>query len=131
MNKVQLELKGKRGRLISKHLRLAEFECKCSHPECSVTYIDYRVGVCFENLRALLGNKPLYITSGYRCIRHNHDLREKYGTSELSQHMLGRALDIAIPPGVEYSEMVEKANQSGFTFVYAKKDKGFVHCDIR
>ena len=56
-------------------------------------YLTYLIGVCerAEALRASVG-KPLRVTSGWRSREHNAEV----GGAPTSQHLYGRALDLAV-----------------------------------
>lgn len=49
----------------------------------------------FETIRAACGGLPLRVLSGYRTPEHNR----RVGGARASQHVEGRALDLAPPPG--------------------------------
>ncbi len=79
---------------LSAHLTLGEVADKHtgSTPICGISR---RTVECFEKIRSALGGKSLTITSGYRTPETN----KAVGGAPESTHMLGRALDIIIPPG--------------------------------
>ena len=112
---------------VSEHLSLKEFDCHCNNPFCRHTLVNYRVGVIFESLRELCGNKPIRVNSAFRCSEHNFSV----GGVHLSKHLLGEALDLAPPADVSLDDFKLLAKQAGFTFVYINKDKNFMHVDIR
>ncbi|MDR1515568.1 MAG: peptidase M15 [Synergistaceae bacterium] len=74
---------------ISPHFKLSEFECRC----CRRVMLSSRLVPMLEELRGVLG-RPLVITSGYRCDRHNAAV----GGSKRSLHLIGRAADILYRP---------------------------------
>ena len=74
---------------LSPHFTTAEFDCKCRHATCRVTYVDEALVLKLEEARAILGC-PIYINSGFRCTYHNQKIRGKPG----SQHLQGKAVDI-------------------------------------
>jgi hypothetical protein len=104
---------------VSKHFDSKEFACKC----CGRTKINIELIIALEKLRELVG-RPIIITSGYRCPKHNKEV----GGVEHSQHTLGNAVDIKVK-GVPPSEVAKLAKQCGFTWtkVYAT----WTHCDVR
>jgi hypothetical protein len=51
-----------------------------------------RLAAFLERIRVVLGNKPISITSGYRCKLVN----ESIGSKETSQHRYGCAADIRV-----------------------------------
>lgn len=66
--------------------KISEFECKCG---CGNSDVSEGLIVRLELLRRILG-RPIVITSGRRCVRHNGDV----GGSPVSRHMYGRACDV-------------------------------------
>lgn len=78
-----------------------------------------------ELLRRLLGF-PLPVTSGFRCEAHNREV----GGGDLSGHLDGRAVDIAIS-GERAVELVKAAFGFGFTGIgLQQRGEGrFVHLD--
>lgn len=82
----------------SAHLSWAELAC---HDEARTPYPeDWRVtravvlARTFEAVRALLGDQPIVILSGYRTREYNSKLE---GAALSSQHVQGRAVDISHP----------------------------------
>lgn len=111
---------------LSPNLGHHELHCKCSYNDCTFTQIHSTIIESFENLRMASGGKPLLTTSAYRCQRHNLDV----GGVPNSFHKRGLALDIAVPDHVELEEFVKMASGSGFTYILAYPDEGFIHCQI-
>jgi len=73
------------------HFKDDEFRCKhCG--KLPSGGIDKRLLVMLEQLRIRIGNKPIIITSGYRCPAHN----KAVGGATNSQHMYGKAADILV-----------------------------------
>jgi uncharacterized protein YcbK (DUF882 family) len=109
---------------LSKNFKLSEFRCKC----CGEVIVDPVLLNGLQELRDLLG-KPLIITSGYRCKKHNKDV----GGSPNSQHLLGKAADI-YAPAFEIHELGEIAKHvevfyNGGMGLYPKQR--FLHVDVR
>jgi zinc D-Ala-D-Ala carboxypeptidase len=74
-----------------KHFTKDEFRCKhCG--QLPKQGIDRRLVLMLETLRTQIGNKPIIITSGYRCPTHN----KATGGAGNSQHMYGKAVDILV-----------------------------------
>jgi zinc D-Ala-D-Ala carboxypeptidase len=69
-----------------KHFKIKEFACK----HCGEIKIDINLLVKLEELRRAIGNKPIIVTSGYRCPVHN----SRVGGAKNSQHKYGKAADI-------------------------------------
>lgn len=78
---------------ISTHFRLADFDCTCGgrYNACARIWTDRRLLVALEKYRARVGH-PISIVSGCRCAGRNAEVP---GAATYSQHMLGRAADIA------------------------------------
>lgn len=68
------------------YFKIGEFECKCG---CGNSDVSEGLVVRLELLRRVLG-RPIVVTSGRRCLRHNGDV----GGSPVSRHMYGRAADV-------------------------------------
>lgn len=75
--------------LIDSVLTLDEFKCRCKHPDCTRTLVLHSTIKSFERLRDRY-SKPIRITSGFRCQKHNLDV----GGSFNSYHKIGAAIDI-------------------------------------
>jgi uncharacterized protein YcbK (DUF882 family) len=72
---------------VSKNFKLKEFECKC----CKQVKLDERLLSALQAMRDEVG-KPIFINSGYRCIKHN----KAVGGTAKSRHLFGDAADIKI-----------------------------------
>lgn len=105
---------------LSKHFTSSEFSCH----HCGFTKVNFELIIKLEELRKLCGNRPIVITSGYRCSIHNKEV----GGVANSQHLYGNAVDIKIK-GLTPQQVAEKAKEVGFTFV--KIYPTFTHIDIR
>lgn len=69
-----------------KRFKVQEFACK----HCGKIKIDINLLLKLEELRRAIGNKPIVVTSGYRCPTHN----KAVGGAANSQHKYGKAADI-------------------------------------
>lgn len=80
-----------------------------------------------EGVRALLGGKPIRVTSGYRSAEVN----KAVGGSSTSDHMTGWACDFA-PPGVTPHEAGRVILASGLPFdqliLYPKRGHVHISC---
>lgn len=74
---------------LSENFHLREFDCKCE--SCTETIVNMVHIARLEQLRREI-NKPIKITSGFRCKDHNYNI----GGTKNSQHLLGNASDIAL-----------------------------------
>jgi uncharacterized protein YcbK (DUF882 family) len=86
------------------------------------TDMDPRLIGILSQLSSIYG-RTLQLVSGHRAPGAR-------GTSETSQHTLGRAADIRIP-GVSISELKKVAIKLGARGVGLYPEKGFVHVDVR
>jgi uncharacterized protein YcbK (DUF882 family) len=73
---------------LSAHFSRREFACKCS---CGFDTVDAQLLEALEAVRQFYG-LPVTVNSGCRCAAHN----QRVGGSPNSQHLLGRAADIAV-----------------------------------
>jgi hypothetical protein len=95
------------GKYISGHIMLSEYVCPC----CGATPYDTESPAhrelfeAYEDIRATL-NRPLRITSGFRCPKHNADI----GGEPLSIHLFGLALDIDAVDVGEVETLVTAVN---------------------
>jgi uncharacterized protein YcbK (DUF882 family) len=105
---------------LSPHFTAAEFRCK----HCGKLIVDPKLIVKLEELRHAIGDKPIIVTSGYRCPVHN----KAVGGVTNSQHMQGKAADIYVN-GMSSVDLARKARQVGFSFV--KVYRGWIHVDVR
>lgn len=109
---------------VTKHFSRNELKCKCGcdRMEIPQPFLDK-----LEDLRNAF-DKPMIITSGYRCPRHNADVSE---TGDAGPHTVG-AVDIAVS-GADAHKLLQLAFLVGFTGVGIKQ-KGpfaarFIHLD--
>jgi uncharacterized protein YcbK (DUF882 family) len=84
--------------------------------------MDPKLIAILSQLSTIYG-RTLQLISGHRAPHAN-------GTSETSQHTLGRAADIRIP-GVTIGELKKVAIKLGARGVGLYPEKGFVHVDVR
>lgn len=110
-----------------KHFDLSEFHCNCG--ECSLLPPDgmdpFLLVLCDE-IRERCGF-ALKVNSGYRCRKHN----TRIGGAEQSQHMFGKAADLAPLATSEarlktLREVIELLSPVGYG-----KYKTFCHVDNR
>ena len=106
---------------VSKYFRLSEFACPC----CNVVMLHPKLLAKLVELRKIL-ERPVYITSGYRCSKYNHQI----GGIANSYHRIGLAADIKVKDInlIELLEMCENIDFNGIGF-YEKKN--VLHLDVR
>lgn len=122
--------KGERFKL-GDYFQTNEFDCQCRYDDC----IEQRISIDLINRLNLIRNQaksPLYITSGFRCSKHQNDLRNQLGShtvvaSKLSQHELGNAADVS-PRLITISKLKGIIETFFDTIGLAKT---FLHVDIR
>ena len=77
---------------LTEHFSKYEFKCPCSECKHRKIHIDLNLVYRLEELRDLIGNKPINITSGVRCKAENI----RSGGDSNSPHVLGKAADIQV-----------------------------------
>ncbi len=104
----------------SSHFSKAEFKCQCGGRYCNgyPANVSSKLIDILEALRSYYG-KPITITSGLRCARHNANV----GGVSNSAHKYGRAADIYIPgicgTAAGRRQVVSKAYSLGAAYSYA------------
>ena len=87
----------------------------------------YTTAYKLEEVRKLLGDKPILISSGYRCI----DLNRLLGSKDTSQHVRGEAVDFIAPTFGTPREIVEKIKDSNIDYDQLILEFGrWVHCSF-
>ena len=103
---------------LSAHFDSHEFACPC----CGVAKVDPALVQLLERIREKYYPQGLRIVSGYRCKKHNDSTPN---AAKSSQHMLGKAADIA--PRMT----VEQARALGAHGVGSQQATGLVvHVDV-
>lgn len=109
-----------------KYFKEQEFACRC----CGQLPPSVR-----ENIRALVDNvldparqafgKPVYVNSGYRCVKHNAEV----GGVPNSQHLRGEAADITCSDNRRLAEIIEQNGRYDQMIRYLNKDGSicFIH----
>lgn len=112
---------------LTDNFNLSEFACKGASCGCTEVLHDPILSKTLQQIRDHFG-KPLYITSGYRCPKHN----EAVGGVSGSLHTKGMAADIVIT-GVKPEQIAKYAQQIGVRGIglYGPEDGNFVHLDTR
>ena len=118
---------------MSAHFSKKEFACKC----CGKFIPCPELVEKLEKFRTLCGNKPMTISNGTRCEKHNKEVggaQKKYDKngkliSQGSQHLYGKAADVQKIPGLTVDQMAKLAEQAGFNGI-GKYNWG-VHVDVR
>ena len=110
------------------HFKKSEFACKCG---CGFDEVDLNLVKLLEDIREHFGEKPLYISSGCRCAKHNKEV----GGVQGSRHVLGKASDIYIQ-GISTQDLLNYCKQlvavgkARYTYTNSSNMNGVVHIDI-
>lgn len=118
----------------SAHLSWLELRCHDGTEYPLAWRLDRAVvlSMTFEDVRDLLGGLPLVILSGYRTEAYNSTLE---GAASKSQHVQGRAVDIAHPRlrPVDVYLRIRQAQQRGELPLLGGLGlyRSFVHMDVR
>lgn len=107
---------------LSKNFDSSEFACKCG---CGYDTPNPELIRMLQVARDLYG-KPIRITSGCRCIKHNRNV----GGASNSAHLSGKAVDIATPTGESRYLIIESLMAAGFKRIGINFKQRFVHADI-
>ena len=97
-------------------------ECGCGFNDPSPLLMDM-----LDALREKVGG-PLQLTCVCRCQEHNDSI---IGSVPNSQHVQGKAADVAVPDGMTVDELAELAIEIGFDGIGRYYYQDFVHCDVR
>lgn len=112
---------------LSANFRSTEFDCHgvgC----CNETLVDMQLVEYLQKIRDHFG-KPIIISSGYRCERHNRSV----GGATASKHKAGMAADIMVTDvkPAEIAKYAESIGILGIGLYETNKDGFFVHIDTR
>lgn len=105
-----------------KNFKPEEFFCKCG---CDDVILSEVLIFALQDLRDEL-KIPLVISSGFRCKKHN----ENVGGKENSQHLNGKAVDIACTASTTRFKIIT-ANTVRNQFGALGFHKSFIHLDVR
>jgi uncharacterized protein YcbK (DUF882 family) len=110
------------------HFTPAEFACRGQNCCGNDNLIQPALVFKLDQLRGRL-NKPVMITSGYRCPIHNS--RVSPGTGETGPHTTGLAADIGVS-GRDAITVLRLALELGFTGIGVQQKGGdrFLHVDL-
>ena len=110
------------------HFKKSEFACKCG---CGFDSINHNVVALLEDIRSYFGDRPVIVTSGCRCAKHNSSV----GGAQGSRHVLGKASDIYID-GVDkwelknYCQSLVNQGRARYTYTGTAGMGNAVHIDI-
>jgi len=106
---------------IAEHFYLDEFQCPC----CKQVMLHSLLLQKVKGLRYKI-QKPVIITSGYRCPEYNL----KVGGVKNSYHLLGMAADVYVP-GINLVDLLKVAEEIDFSGIGFYPQRNFLHLDIR
>ncbi len=106
---------------VAKDFRLSEFACPC----CNLVMLHPKLLAKLVELRNTL-ERPIYITSGYRCSKYNSQIR---GIRN-SYHCIGLAADIKVKD-INLIELLEICENIDFNGIGFYEKKNFLHLDVR
>ena len=112
---------------LSSNFQSTEFDCHGDNC-CNKTLIDPKLVELLQTIREHY-NKPITITSAYRCPTHN----SKVSKAKNSYHTKGQAADFTVS-GVKPREVAQYAESIGIKGIglyETKSDGNFVHIDTR
>jgi len=106
---------------VAKYFKLSEFACPC----CNLVMLHPKLLAKLVELRNTL-EKPVYITSGYRCPKYNHQI----GGVVNSYHRIGLATDIKVKD-INLITLLEVCENIDFNGIGVYEKKNFLHLDVR
>jgi hypothetical protein len=119
---------------LSEHFNLDEFTASetavrkgiDNTPPPVVTEKLRMLAATLEQVRSLLGNNSIRISSGYRCLALNRAI----GSGDLSAHVLGYAVDFTCPGFGTPKEVANKIAESPIKFDQLIYEGTWVHLSI-
>ena len=107
--------------IIASYFNLSEFSCPC----CNRVMLHPKILIKLIGLRKIL-ERPVYITSGYRCSKYNHQI----GGVPNSYHCIGLAADIKVKD-INLITLLEICENIDFAGIGLYEKKNFLHLDVR
>lgn len=102
---------------MAKYFTAHEFDCPC----CGESKMDIKFVLKLDKARGE-ADTPFIITSGYRCVKHNLEVR-----STSKNHTSGHAVDIACKAGWQRFRILYGLIVAGFKRIGIRND--FIHVD--
>lgn len=121
--------KDEKKEFLGKFFNIKEFSCQCDYEDCIEQKISKELIEKLDKLREACGC-PLRITSGYRCGKHQNDLRNRgvnTVVAKKSSHEDGLAADV-VCHGRLYGEFLQLAD---LFFDNVGLGINFLHLDVR
>lgn len=114
---------------LSPYFSTKEFSCQCKNPECIEQRVSKELIKRLNSIRTEV-KKPMRVTSGFRCQRHQEEIR-KSGISTVvakkSTHELGHAADV-FADNTSLNDLMKISEKYFKSIGIAKK---FLHLDLR
>ena len=95
-------------------------------PPPAVTERLRMLAATLEQVRTLLGNNSIRISSGYRCL----ELNRAIGSGDLSAHVLGYAVDFTCPKFGTPKEVAKKIAESPIRFDQLIYEGTWIHLSV-
>lgn len=108
----------------SKNFKSSELACSC----CNSEQVQQWALDKLQTVRDAV-NRPLSITSAYRCSKHPVEAKKIESGKKPGTHNQGLAFDVYVSNGLERAEIVIAGLSSGATGIGV--DKNFIHLDWR
>lgn len=102
-------------------LSSGEYACNCNYEDCTHQLVSDKLLNKYAIVRKYYG-KPITITSGYRCQRHNKDS----SGIKRSYHKIGAAIDL----WAEDLKKLEEICKLYFDVVILYEQQNFIHCQL-
>jgi zinc D-Ala-D-Ala carboxypeptidase len=120
--------------MLSEHFNLNEFTASetatrkgiDNTPPAVVTERLRMLASTLEQVRSLLGNNSIRISSGYRCLALNRAI----GSGDLSAHVLGYAVDFTCPKFGTPKEVANKIAESPIKFDQLIYEGTWIHLSV-
>lgn len=107
---------------LNQYFKRKEFACKCG---CGTSTVDAELLNVVSDVREHFG-KPVVITSGHRCLKHNTAV----GGAKGSMHLTGKAADIKVV-GVDPADVHAYLVNKYPTKYGIGRYRNFTHIDVR
>ena len=120
--------------MLSEHFNLNEFTASetatrkgiDNTPPAVVTERLRMLAATLEQVRSLLGNNSIRISSGYRCLALNRAI----GSGDLSAHLLGYAVDFTCPKFGTPKEVANKIAESAIKLDQLIYEGTWIHLSV-
>jgi len=104
-----------------KFFKMDEFECRCG---CGRNEIDPGFVAILDKIRATYYDRPLVVTSGYRCPEWDKEIGGK------GNHPTGSAADLLVSKGADMYDFTQACFAMSIPRIILYRDKPHVHVDM-